>query len=1179
MTNDNGKKLKKRLIQVLESHPEGLTIQCLSDILGVHRQTVTKHLFWLDGAKIVHRRKVGSATLHYLKKFVRNFGEPVHATTTRGPSWDEICTPVEDTEEICREECLDWDTFDNRTVYCLGGYGEVCRNNTITTYRCMRTFYSGIRYHQNSTGHYVNPSEVLRITKHQDDITFHYTGIKGYYNVTFETGAIYNGNYYSMAEVKQMQPQIQFYFPSEKHETYRKYAINITNIPDAMVPNIWNITLTYKDHYGFTLADLKQGNRWFHIKDTMSLYFEDLREKYTLKINKTEKRIYISNISANVINGNLYLDPTIQLQDADTENLRDVFVDQLNPDTNYGSSTNLTLQENLTAAQRTYTMFNISSLPKNRIIDDAQLYLYIYSGGTTSNASVYHVTSHDWISDLTGQSLNESTIAWNNQTCGVNFDNSTYCNLTAESSNSSSLADVGWVNWSVANMVKNEYNNDDNNVSIVIKSPEATDKTAILFYSKEYTTDTTKRPYLNITYSEEANISDCTILNQVGTTYYLTQDITNSSTNYCMSISANNVTLDCQGNTIDGNDTADYGIYVSRASAQTTNITIRNCILTGWDAANVRLINANGNTLTNITSTSSPDHGFYLTTSDYNNFINCTANSNGLGLKGHGFWLISSSDYNTFTNCVANSNGIYGFSLVSSSNSNTFTNCTANSNFHDGFYLGVSHINTFTNCVANSNGRNGFYLAGSDTNTFTNCTVNSNNCSFLISFSNSNTMSDSRIENNTVVGIHLFSAGQTDPNKIYNNLFNNTNNSVFEQTIYTNQWNTTRQTGNRIYSLGTEIGGNYWTNPTGNGYSDTCGDANKDGFCDSNYTLNSINIDYLPLSDEYDDESPTYSLNSTNSTLAGTTVEFRLKWTDNVNLSSYIFSLDNCTGNLQNITESAFPGAPVNESWSNEPYVVNETVGCTMRWKVYANDTTDNWNVSEIYSFVTSEYPTTTTTTTTIHVGGGPSIPLPPRKSQIWAKITPGVTEIMKIDDPDIGLKQISINVRNQANKVKITVTKLEGIPASIVHEITGKVYKYIEIEATNLVDENISEIKIQFPVNKSWIIRNNINRATVALNRYKNNVWARLQTREISEDNDYVYYEAESPGLTTFAITGEEIITTTTIATTTVTTTTISIVKATTIPTISYLYIITTVVIVIIIVALIVSYQRKSRE
>ena len=59
--------LKKRIPAILKQHPEGLTIQDLARILKVHRQTVTKYLLFLEGAGIVHRRRLGSATLHYLK--------------------------------------------------------------------------------------------------------------------------------------------------------------------------------------------------------------------------------------------------------------------------------------------------------------------------------------------------------------------------------------------------------------------------------------------------------------------------------------------------------------------------------------------------------------------------------------------------------------------------------------------------------------------------------------------------------------------------------------------------------------------------------------------------------------------------------------------------------------------------------------------------------------------------------------------------------------------------------------------------------------------------------------------------------------------------------------------------------------------------------------------------------
>ena len=67
--NSNGERLKKQTLSILKTHPEGLTIHSLSKVIGVHRQTITKYILELKGAGIVHRRKVGSATLHYLKEY------------------------------------------------------------------------------------------------------------------------------------------------------------------------------------------------------------------------------------------------------------------------------------------------------------------------------------------------------------------------------------------------------------------------------------------------------------------------------------------------------------------------------------------------------------------------------------------------------------------------------------------------------------------------------------------------------------------------------------------------------------------------------------------------------------------------------------------------------------------------------------------------------------------------------------------------------------------------------------------------------------------------------------------------------------------------------------------------------------------------------------------------------
>ncbi|MEM7813799.1 MAG: DUF977 family protein [Candidatus Aenigmatarchaeota archaeon] len=63
--------LKERIIEALRQHPEGLTIQDISRIIGAHRHTATRYLAELKGAEMVLCRPVGPAVLHYLKQGAR----------------------------------------------------------------------------------------------------------------------------------------------------------------------------------------------------------------------------------------------------------------------------------------------------------------------------------------------------------------------------------------------------------------------------------------------------------------------------------------------------------------------------------------------------------------------------------------------------------------------------------------------------------------------------------------------------------------------------------------------------------------------------------------------------------------------------------------------------------------------------------------------------------------------------------------------------------------------------------------------------------------------------------------------------------------------------------------------------------------------------------------------------
>ncbi len=97
--------------------------------------------------------------------------------------------------------------------------------------------------------------------------------------------------------------------------------------------------------------------------------------------------------------------------------------------------------------------------------------------------------------------------------------------------------------------------------------------------------------------------------------------------------------------------------------------------------------------------------------------------------------------------------------------------------------------------------------------------------------------------------------------------------------------------------------------------------------------------------------TPSSSLNSTNSTIAGASIKYSLYWSDSSGLSGYIFSFDNCTGSFVNDTGIALSGT---ENWSNVTKTVTGIVGCTIRWKIYTNNSNNEWNQSETYSYLTT---------------------------------------------------------------------------------------------------------------------------------------------------------------------------------------------------------------------------------
>ncbi|QLC49751.1 PGF-pre-PGF domain-containing protein [Methanolobus zinderi] len=91
--------------------------------------------------------------------------------------------------------------------------------------------------------------------------------------------------------------------------------------------------------------------------------------------------------------------------------------------------------------------------------------------------------------------------------------------------------------------------------------------------------------------------------------------------------------------------------------------------------------------------------------------------------------------------------------------------------------------------------------------------------------------------------------------------------------------------------------------------------------------------------------------------------------------------------------------------------------------------------------------------------------------------------------------------------------------------DVPGNVYQQMNIWVgkSGFVDpENVENLGIGFMVEKTWLEENNIESDTVKLYRYSNESWTALDTEVTEEDDEYVYFESQTPAFSPFAISSE---------------------------------------------------------
>ncbi|KKG74676.1 hypothetical protein DU43_16140 [Methanosarcina mazei] len=118
----------------------------------------------------------------------------------------------------------------------------------------------------------------------------------------------------------------------------------------------------------------------------------------------------------------------------------------------------------------------------------------------------------------------------------------------------------------------------------------------------------------------------------------------------------------------------------------------------------------------------------------------------------------------------------------------------------------------------------------------------------------------------------------------------------------------------------------------------------------------------------------------------------------------------------------------------------------------------------------------------------------------------------------------IGFDSKKTTGKTTATVEMLKNKSVLVSSPPPENVYKYFNLWVGNSgygTSDSIENPVICFRVNKTWIREEKIEQSSITLNRYNDEKWNPLLTSLSGEDGTYLYFTAETPGFSPFAITG----------------------------------------------------------
>ncbi len=158
--------------------------------------------------------------------------------------------------------------------------------------------------------------------------------------------------------------------------------------------------------------------------------------------------------------------------------------------------------------------------------------------------------------------------------------------------------------------------------------------------------------------------------------------------------------------------------------------------------------------------------------------------------------------------------------------------------------------------------------------------------------------------------------------------------------------------------------------------------------------------------------------------------------------------------------------------------------------------------------------------------GGAGLSPEPAKNVEVkeisQAFVTSGNSVTFNFPKNATSVTSVTFDSKRTSGKTTTIVEMLKNKSTLVSKLPSGEVYKSLNIWVGNsgfATSQNIENAVIGFKVEKAWLQEKGIDSSSIVLNRYNDKKWNELPTTLLSEDDKYIYFTAETPGFSPFAI------------------------------------------------------------